>query len=81
MIKKINKKKILRNQREEKDFYDKYEGVSIYSSSNESNFNKYSFKEQDLMVEVDKKDNIQKKLGEENEKVWLEPEKQNFKPI
>ena len=73
------RKDILRRQRDE-DFWDEYEGVSMDFSSDESSPDDYSSEEEELMVESDKGDNIQEGLGEDDGRVWLEPEEQSFRP-
>ena len=58
------RKEILRRQREEEDFWDEYEDVSVESSSDESSFDEYSSEEEELMVEGGRGDNIQEGLGD-----------------
>ena len=74
------RKEILRRQRDEEDFWDEYEGVSVDSSSDESSPDEYSSEEEELMVEGGRGDNIQEGLGEDDGGVRLEPEEQNFRP-
>ena len=74
------KKEILRRQRDEEDFWNEYEGVSVDSSSDESSPDKYSSEEEELMVEGGRGDNIQEGLGDDDGGVRLEPEKQTFRP-
>lgn len=58
LIKKIIKKKIFRKYKKEKDFWNKYKYFRLKSSSNEFSFDKYSFKKRDLIVKINKVDNI-----------------------
>ena len=74
------RKEILRRQRDEEDFWDEYEDVSVDSSSNESSPDEYSSEEEKLMVEGGRGDNIQEGLGEDDGGVRLEHEEQNFRP-
>lgn len=57
---------MLRRQKDKKDFWDKYEDVSIDSSSDNLSSNKYSFGEKKLMIEDNRRDNIQKRLEDDN---------------
>lgn len=68
----------MKKQRDKEDFCDKYKGVSIDFSSNKSSSNEYSFKEERLMIKDGKRDNIQERLEKDN-RVQLEPKKQNFR--
>ena len=54
----------MRRQREEEDFWDEYEDVSVESSSDESSFDEYSSEEEELMVEGGRGDDIQEGLGD-----------------
>ena len=74
------RKEILRRQRDEEDFWDEYEGVSVDSSSDESSPDEYSSEEEELMVESGRGDNIQEGLGDDDGGVRLEPEEQIFRP-
>ena len=80
------KKRFLRKQREEEDFWDEYEGLRSESSSDESRFDECSLDErstdeESLEVDNRKGDNTQEGLGDNNGGVQLEDEDPIFRPV
>ena len=71
----------MKRQRYEEDFWNDYKGINVASSPDKFCPNEYSSEEEELMLGVGRGDNIQERLGKDNERVWLEPEEQNFRPI
>lgn len=81
------KKEILRRQREEEDFWDEYEDLSLESSSDEQNCDGssqdgFSSEEEDLIIEKMRGHGICEGLGDDDDdgRVHLEGEERNFKP-
>ena len=74
------RKEILRRQREEEDFWDEYEDLSVDSRCDESSPNESNSDEEELVVGGGRGDNIQEGLGDCDGGVQLESEEQSFKP-
>ena len=75
----------MRRQREEKDFWDKYEDFSLESSSDESNYDGSirddSSEEENLVTEKKRGDSRYKSLGDDDDGgEQLEGEERTFKP-
>ena len=71
------RKVILRRQRDNEDFWDEYE---VDSSSDKSSLDASSSNKEKLMIEGDKRDKIWEGLEDNDKRISLEPEEQNFKP-
>ena len=80
------KKRFLRKQREEEDFWDEHEDLRSESSSDESRFDECSLDEQSadeesLEVDNGRGDNTQEGLGDNDGGVQLEDEDPIFRPV
>ena len=79
------KKEILRQQRKDEDFWDEYEGLSLGSSSDESNCegssqDGVSSKEKDLAIKDKRGDSTYEGFGDDDGGVQLEGTERTFKP-
>ena len=85
-LKSQQKRRFLRKQREEADFWDEHEDPRSESSSDESNFDESSHDEQSsneesLEVDDGRGDNTQEGLGDNNRGVLLEVEDPIFRTV